>query len=92
VLYGIAGLLMTSYIRVGMPYLAEGYEFRAITAAALGGISLSGGEGNILKALLGAVILTVLYNLLTILGVSPYLQGIFEGIILIGAVYLCQKK
>ncbi len=90
-LYGIAGLLMTSYIRAGTPYLADGYEFRAITAAALGGVALSGGEGNILKALLGAVILTIIFSLVTNFSISPYLQGIFEGGILIVAVYLCLR-
>ena len=92
VCYGIAGIFMASYIRSGTFSLAEGYEFRAITAAALGGVALSGGEGNILRALLGAVILTALYSVLTIFSISPYLRGIFEGVILIGAVYVCLKK
>jgi ribose transport system permease protein len=92
VLYGIAGLFMSSYIRVGNAFLAEGYEFKAITAVALGGIALSGGSGNILKAVLGAVILTILFSLIVLFGVSPYLQGIFEGTILIGAVWVCLKK
>jgi ribose/xylose/arabinose/galactoside ABC-type transport system permease subunit len=90
--YGIAGIFMASYIRSGTFSLAEGYEFRAITAAALGGVALSGGEGNILRALLGAIILTALYSVLTIFSISPYLRGIFEGVILIGAVYVCLKK
>jgi ribose/xylose/arabinose/galactoside ABC-type transport system permease subunit len=74
-----------------MPALAEGYEFRAITAACLAGVSLNGGIGNIFKALLGAVILIMLYNLITSFGISPYLEGLFEGLILIIAVWLCQK-
>lgn len=92
IFYGIAGLFMASYIRVGSHSLAGGYEFRAITAVAFAGVALSGGKGNILKVLLGAVFLTVLYSLLINFRISPYLQGLFEGAILIGAVYLCQKK
>ncbi len=91
VLYGVAGLFMSSYIRVGDAFLAGGYEFKAITAVALGGIALSGGSGNILKAVLGAGILTILFSLIVLFGVSPYLQGIFEGSILIGAVWVCLK-
>jgi ribose transport system permease protein len=92
VFYGVSGLFMASYIRSGTFSLAEGYEFRAITAAALGGVALSGGEGNILRALLGAIMLTALYSVLTIFSISPYLRGLFEGAILIGAVYVCLKK
>ncbi len=91
-LFGIAGILMASYVRAGMPMLAEGYEFRAITAASLAGVSLSGGKGNLLKALFGAVILIMIFNLITSLGISPYLHGMLEGSILIGAVWLCQKN
>lgn len=92
VMYGISGLLLSSYIRCGMPFAAEGYEFRAITAAALGGIALSGGRGKIWKVIPGALILTILYNLITSFAISPYLQGLFEGTILIGAVYICQRN
>jgi len=91
IMYGIAGIFLSSYIRSGMPFAAEGYEFRAITSAALGGIAFSGGKGKIWKGILGAIILTFLYSFVTSLGVSPYLQGIFEGSILIVAVYLCQR-
>ena len=59
VLYGVSGLFMASYIPSETFSLAEGYEFRAITAAALGGVALSGGKGNILRALLGAIVLGV---------------------------------
>lgn len=90
-LFGMAGLLMASYVGSGMPSLAEGYEFRAITAASLAGVSLKGGIGNLFKAILGSIILVMLYSLITSFGISPYLQGIFEGTILIVAVWLCQK-
>jgi ribose/xylose/arabinose/galactoside ABC-type transport system permease subunit len=90
--YGISGILLSSYVRCGMPFAAEGYEFQTITAAALGGIALSGGRGKLWKGILGAIIIIVLYNLITSFAISPYLQGLFEGTILIGAVYVCQKK
>jgi ribose transport system permease protein len=91
IMYGIAGIFLSSYIRSGMPFAAEGYEFRAITSAALGGIAFSGGKGKLWKGILGAIVLTFLYSFVTSLGISPYLQGIFEGSILIVAVYLCQR-
>jgi len=90
-LYGVAGLVFSAYVRCGMPFAAEGYEFRAITAAALGGVALSGGVGSLWRATLGGIILIMLYSLVTVFAISPYVQGLFEGVILIGAVYLCQR-
>ena len=92
VLYGVAGLLMASYVRSGMPTVGKGYEFKAITAAVLGGIALTGGRGNIFKAIVGAVILIVLYGVITAFAVSPYIQGIIQGAILVGAVYYATRN
>ena len=92
VLYGVAGLLMASYVRSGMPTVGKGYEFKAITAAVLGGIALTGGRGNIFKAIIGAVILIVLYGVITAFAVSPYIQGIIQGAILVGAVYYATRN
>lgn len=92
ILYGIAGLLMASYVRSGMPALGRGYEFKAITAAVLGGIALTGGRGNIFKAVVGAVILIVLYGVITAFAVSPYIQGMIQGCILVGAVYYATRN
>ena len=92
VLYGVAGLLMASYVRSGMPGLGKGYEFKAITAAVLGGIVLSGGQGNIFKAVLGAIILIVLFGVITAFSISPYIQGIVQGCVLVGAVYYATRN
>ena len=83
---------MASYVRSGMPTVGKGYEFKAITAAVLGGIALTGGRGNILKAIVGAVILIVLYGLITAFAVSPYIQGFIQGLILVGAVYYATRN
>lgn len=92
VLYGISGLLMASYVRSGIPTAGSGYEFNAITAAVLGGIALTGGQGNILKAIIGALILIVLYGVITAFAVSPYSQGIVQGCVLVGAVYYASQN
>ena len=92
ILYGIAGLLMASYIRSGMPGAGQGYEFKAMTAAVLGGVVLTGGKGNIVKAIMGAVILTTLYGVITTFAISPYLADLFQGAILVGAVYYASRS
>ncbi|HWA79574.1 MAG TPA: ABC transporter permease [Acetobacteraceae bacterium] len=92
ILYGIAGLLMASYVRSGIPTAGNDYEFKAITAAVLGGVSLTGGRGNLLNAILGAVILIVLYGVITAFAVSPYIQGIVQGLVLVGAVFYASRN
>ena len=58
----------------------------AIAATVIGGTKLSGGEGNILMTLVGALILGVMNNGLNILGVSSYWQYVMKGLIILFAV------
>lgn len=67
------------------------YELDAIAAVIIGGTSLSGGRGRILGTLFGILILGVLSNLMNLLNISPYLQGVVKGAIIIAAVLL-QKR
>jgi len=65
-----------------------GYELDAIAAAVIGGTSLSGGKGSIFGTFFGALILGVINNMLVMLNVAVYLQGMVKGLIIIGAVLL----
>jgi inositol transport system permease protein len=85
---GIASIIMSARATVGAPAAGVGYEFDAITAVVLGGTSLSGGVGMIPKTVIGVLIIGVLNNGLTILGVSPYFQLVFKGLLITGAVVL----
>lgn len=67
------------------------YELDSIAAVIIGGTRLSGGKGKILGTIIGVLILGVLDNLMNLSNVSPYLQGLVRGLIIIGAVML-QKK
>jgi len=86
VLAGIAGLLITARFGSSSVTVGSGLELRVITAAIIGGASLSGGEGSILGAFLGALFMGVLANSLNLLGVDVYWQGLITGLILIIAV------
>ncbi len=83
---GFSAIILTARVSSGNPTAGEGYELDAIAAAVIGGASLSGGIGSIFGTVIGALIIGVLNNGLTLLNVSPYLQQIIKGIILIGAV------
>ncbi|MDO6355153.1 ABC transporter permease [Caloramator sp. CAR-1] len=67
------------------------YELDAIAAVIIGGTRMSGGKGKILGTFFGVLILGILNNTLNLMNISPYLQGLVKGVIIIVAV-LIQKK
>jgi len=89
-LAGFAGILLASRLGASLSTAGEGMELRVITAVILGGASLSGGEGKIIGALLGAVFLGLIGNIMVIARISGYWQEIILGIILIAAVGIDQ--
>lgn len=91
-LAGVCGVLMASRITSGSPIIGVGYELNAISAAVIGGVSMSGGTGNLLGTLVGALIIGVIQNGLDILGVSAFYQQIIQGLIIMVAVFLDIKS
>ncbi len=85
-LNGLAAVVMCSRIMSAQPKMGSGYEFTALTAVVLGGLSIKGGKGNILGTLIGVLILGIIDNSFTILGLDPNLQYIVKGLILMVAV------
>lgn len=86
VLAGLAGLMLTARFGSSSLTVGNGIELRVITACIIGGASLSGGEGSVLGAFLGALFMGMLANALNLLGVDVYYQSFFTGLILILAV------
>ena len=90
VFYGIAALLAVSRTGVGDPNAGQTENLDAITAVVLGGTSLFGGRGMVLGTLVGAVVVGVLRNGLTLMGVSSVYQVLITGILVIVAVAIDQ--
>jgi fructose transport system permease protein len=84
--YGIASLLSVARTGVGDPNAGQTENLDAITAVVLGGTSLFGGRGIILGTLVGALIVGVFRNGLTLMGVSSIYQVLVTGILVILAV------
>ncbi|HEY61776.1 MAG TPA: ABC transporter permease [Anaerolineae bacterium] len=85
---GLGGVITMARLTSGIPTAYAGVELRVIAACVIGGMSLSGGEGTILGALLGLIFMALVSNAMTLLGVSVYWEGAITGGILITAVAL----
>jgi len=92
-IYGVAGLMsaaaaviLTARLNSAQPTAGTMYELDAIAATVIGGTSLLGGEGTIMGALVGALIMGVLRNGLNLLNVSSFFQQVVIGVVIIGAV------
>ncbi|MBR2571836.1 MAG: ribose ABC transporter permease [Clostridia bacterium] len=89
---GVAGVMVTARVASATPTAGNGYEMDAIAAAVIGGISLRGGEGQVLFAIVGAVIIGMLNNILNLMNVSSYYQTIIKGVVILIAVLLDAKS
>ena len=84
----IGGILVGSRIHYAEPVIGNGYEFQMLTAAVLGGASLFGGKGSILRGAVALLLLQMISKGMIIHNIEPLLQQIVVGIILLVAVFL----
>lgn len=89
----LAGILITARTGSGQPVSgSEGLELEAITAAALGGAALKGGKGTIAGTILAVILLGILTNGMTLLGVNTFWQNVAKGALLVIAVVIQQLR
>lgn len=92
ILAALAGVLISTMSNSGSPTVGSGWEFTAITACAIGGVSLFGYHGNMLGLFCGLAVIQVISNGLVVIGVDPYLQNVVIGAILLVAMYADIKR
>jgi len=80
---GISGVILVSRLNTASATYGNDTALDAITAVLLGGTSLSGGEGSVFKTFQGVLLLGVLSNAMIVLNITPYLQQVIKGLILI---------
>ena len=79
----LGGLVITSLSRVGAYYNGEGYDFKAVTAVVIGGMTLAGGRGTIAGVIGGVFIIGIMNNIMTLLGIGTFSQDMVRGVIFI---------
>lgn len=92
VLTALSGYILACRLNSAQPNAGDGFEFQVISAVVLGGVSLSGGKGNLTGAVIGVLILSVLSNVLVLAGVSSFYQEVSRGIVILLAVYIDSRN
>ena len=84
----LSGIILAARLRAGLPTAGQGYELTAIAAVILGGASINGGEGSVLGAIMGALLLGILENGLNLLNINSYILQVITGAVIIFAVFI----
>lgn len=87
-LAGLAGVMDSARVNGAVPSAGELAELDAIAAVVIGGTSLMGGQGSIAGTLFGVLIMGILNNGMSLIGISEHYQKVFKGLVIIVAVYL----
>jgi ribose/xylose/arabinose/galactoside ABC-type transport system permease subunit len=84
----VAGILLTSFNKVGAVYIGDGYDFKTITAVVLGGMTLAGGRGGIVGVLGGVMVIALMSNVMSLVRVGDFVIGEFPKNIVQGVVFI----
>lgn len=87
-LVGLAGVIQASRTAAGVPTIGTGFELDVIAAVVLGGTTLTGGVGGVGRTIIGALTITAISAGLNIVGVTPYVQYVVKGVVLMVAVLI----
>jgi ribose transport system permease protein len=88
IMAALGGVCVASKLNNGQPASCEGYEMYAIASTVLGGTSLMGGSGSVIRAMMGVAIIAIINNGMNLIQVSSYWQKVIMGLIILLAVIL----
>ncbi|MGB9553602.1 MAG: ABC transporter permease, partial [bacterium] len=85
-LAGLSGIILAGRVNSGQPTASQDFNLDVIASVIIGGTSLYGGRGGVWKTVLGTLIFGVLRNGLNLIGVTPYWQKVFIGLLIVATV------
>jgi putative multiple sugar transport system permease protein len=88
VLAALAGLIFAARLNSATPKAGTGFELDVIAACFIGGASASGGVGKVMGAVIGAFIMGVMNNGMSIMGIGIDYQQVIKGLVLLAAVFI----
>ncbi|MFO1151681.1 MAG: ABC transporter permease [Alsobacter sp.] len=89
---GLGGLFLVGYVGTVDNWVGRGFELDSIVAAIIGGVALTGGVGTVAGALLGALVLVVIFNIVVILGLPVEFQLIIKGLVIVLAAAVHMRR
>ena len=81
ILAALGGLVLVGYVGSVDNWVGRGYELNSIIATVMGGVSLGGGRGSVFGALVGAFVLTEIFNIALLLGFPVQFQWVVKGVV-----------
>ena len=89
-----AGILLSAQLNTVRPTQGANFQLDAVAACVIGGVSLLGGEGKMWRSVVGAILIGVLRNIITLVGMHPYYQNLFIGaaIIIVVGISIYNKN
>ena len=90
--YAMGAIALVSRVTTATATCGTGYETNAILCVVVGGTSLKGGKGSVLRTMLGVILITLLGNCMNLLGLSTYMQSIMRGAVLVVAIWLDNRR
>ena len=88
----IAGIILASKMKSGIPTIGDPFTLMTIAAVALGGTSMSGGKGGIVKTIIGTTLIVLIRNGMNVIGISAFWQQTMFGFIILIAVFLTSDR
>lgn len=92
VCYALGGIMFVAKLVSGGPNVGDSYTLLSIASVALGGTSMAGGKGSVVKTLIGVALAIVVRNGMTVVGIDSFWQKIVYGSVIIVAAYLTSEK
>lgn len=92
IMTGIAVIMLVSRLGAAQASTGAGMELQAIGAVIIGGAPINGGKGNMLGTFCGVLLTGIIFNALNLLKVSPYLQQISFGVLIIVSIAISSMR